>query len=190
MPLGLAILALFAVEFLAITTSLQVGLIPAIIISIVVYFIAQDREKILHAKLDNPPIENYDLPLPQAYATIKMTLKTFRDLDRKWNIVHDEKHNYSIMAISEWRDNSWRDHRNLVPDGSLFRQIILQVVLQRNNNTVLTEISMNWKIHSPLTRMDCNELQQQTTEAIRFALKDIESNRTNFATDYESTDEV
>jgi len=177
MPLGVAILTFFGVEFLVALTiqNLETGFFPAIIIAAVSYWVAADTEQKLHTSLDRPAIETYDLPVTRAYAVIKKVLKTFRYGERGWRMPHDEKNSYSITAISEWKDYSMKDYKIVAPEGYLFRQVILQIALRRNSQTKLTELGMKWTIESPIGRGECNELQTYTTNAIRKALKEIES---------------
>ena len=188
MPLGVAILTFFGVELLVALTiqNLEVGFFPAVIIAGISYWMIAQREQTTHESLDSPAIETYDLPVTQAYAIVKKTLKNFSYGDREWKIPYDEKSSYSLTAISKWKDYSFKDNKIVVPEGYLSRKVILQVALRRNSKTKLTELGMKWTIESAMGRGECNELQAYTTEAIREALKEVESGRRKF-TDWENS---
>ncbi len=183
MPLGIAILTFFGFEFLVALTiqNLETGFFPAIVSAGIVYWLAANKEQKIHELLDSPSIETYDLPVGQAYAVIKKTLRTFSHKERDWKIIHDEKSNYSITAKSQWRDHSMKDHKIVAPDGYLTRQMILQIALRRNSQTRLAELGMKWTMVSPLGRAECDEFQAYTTAAIRSALKDLASGEVKFA---------
>src|ERR1700677_5313348 len=108
MPLGLAILSFFGIEFLALIAirSLEVGFVPAIIGAIAVYFFAAKREATQNERTDNPPIEQFKLPAPNAYAIIKRVLRNFRYGERAWQITDDLRDTYEITYISKWKDRS------------------------------------------------------------------------------------
>ena len=176
MPLGIAILTFFGFEFLVALTikNLEIGFFPAIITAGFCHWVSAEKEQRLHAFLDNPAIVTFDIPITRAYASIKRVLKTFNFGERSWRLLHDERNNYSITAICQWKDYSMKDHKILVPDGYLFRQVILQVALRRNGETKLTEVGMRWTIESPMGRGECNELQAYTTVAVKKALRHLE----------------
>jgi hypothetical protein len=181
MPLGWAILSFFGIWFLTLITigNLETGFFPAIAGAIAVYLFAARKEATLSDQADNPPNQSFRLPMPHAYAIIKDVLKHFRYGKRRWTI-DDKRDSYEINAISEWEDRSWKEHRILVPDGSLLRQVKLQIALRRNSQTELTELAMNWTIESPLNRNECNKLQGFTTQAILRALREAETKGTDF----------
>jgi hypothetical protein len=174
MALGIAILSFFGFEFLVALTiqNLETGFLPAIIVAGIVYCLVANQEQKIHRMLDNPAIESYDLPIGQAYAITKRVLKTFHYGKRRWRIEHLEKSTYSLAAVSEWQDYSWKENKILVPDGYLERKVILQIAFRRSYQTRLTELGMRWNVDSPLGRGECNELQSYTTGAIRKALMD------------------
>ncbi len=173
MPLGLAILTFFAAEFLVALTiqNLETGFFPSVFAGVLAYWFTASREQKIKLLLDHPALESYDMPIKDAYATVKKVLKTFHYGKRRWRLEHLEKSTYSMAAVSEWQDHSWKDHKILVPDGCLERKIILQLAFRRNCETKLTELGMKWHIDSPLGRAECNDVQAYTTDAIRTALK-------------------
>ena len=177
MPLGIAILTFFGFEFLIALTiqNLEIGFFPAIITACFCYWISSKKEQNLHAFLDNPAITTFDIPVTRAYAIIKRVLKTFNFGEHSWRLQHDERNNYSITAICQWKDYSMKDHKLLVLDGYLFRQVVLQIALRRNGETKLTELGMRWTIESPMGRGECNALQAYTTIAVKKALRDVET---------------
>lgn len=181
MPLGWAILSFFGIWLMTpiITGNGEAGFFPGIAVAIAVYFLAARTEATLNNQADNPPNQMFKLPLQHVYAIVKDVLKDFRYGKRRWT-VNDKRYSYEIKALCEWEDHSWKAYPILAPEGFLLRQVALQIALSRNSKTELTELAMNWTIHSPISRNECNKLRDFTSHAILSALREAEAKGTDF----------
>lgn len=124
---------------------------------------------------DKPQMCIYRMPAPQAYSLIKEILRTFRWGKRKWFIQNANDNTLSIRAISEWDDYSFKEYKFLAPEGSLSRQVILEISSTVGSKPELANVELSWNIHSPLIRSECNGLQDFTKEAIKQVLEDSQS---------------
>ncbi len=188
MPLGIAILTFFALEGVIISQpGIQLGhLLLGLIGSGIVYFATCFIEKTANTEKDNPPNVVYELPLPQAFALMLSTIKTFRAGERRWIISEIDRNHYSITAFAEWHDKSWRKYNRYLFDEPLFRQIKLRLFMRRKGYR-LVEIAMIWSVISPLTRCECNAVQSYTTQVIQDALRRAEITR---ATKYKTVNKA
>lgn len=179
MPLGLCILTFLGLEgfLLYFSGNLTINLSLGLFSSAIIYLLATLYESQKNAKQDHPANIFYELPAPEVFSIVLSSLKTFRMGERRWNISEVDRNNYSIIAFSEWHDRSWREYKYLVPDELTFRQIKLQLAI-RQQKLRQTELRIIWSVVSPLTRAECNALQDCTSGSIHNALRNAEVNRT------------
>ena len=148
------------------------GIIGSGAVYLSIYFLENEA----NTKRDNPSNLVFELPAPQIFSIILSTLKTFRAGERRWVISEIDRNHYSIIAFSEWRDHSWRKYNHFLIGEPLFRQLKLQLFMQRKGYR-LTELAIIWSVKSPLTRSECNALQNCTSQTIQDTLRRAETER-------------
>ncbi len=178
MPLGIAILTFLGIEsiLLSYPGTLAGDLLLGLIGSGAAYLSIYVFEKGSNVEKDNPSNAVYELPPAQVFSLILSTLKSFRVGQRRWVISEIDRNHYSITAFSEWHDHSLRKYNRYLFDEPLFRQIKLQLFMRRQAYC-FTELAMLWSVQSPLTRSECNAVQDSTAQAIKAVLERAEQQR-------------
>lgn len=162
--LALAILTFFIVEWIYLATiyNLEAGFLPAIGAGIVVAVITTVALTYLDNKKDNPPPDHYLLSRAQVLGVIKRVLKTYHFGYQKWRINYDDKNTGELQASIHFVDDSYRDHKWLVPSGRIDKTIVLYVQITSAPDRLIA-VQLSFDVDSPLSRADANRIINEVT---------------------------
>ena len=188
-PLDAVLLSFFGTEgvFVFLGGDPIAGFIPACMVASWAFCVAEKHERKLNEERDNPPIQSYDLPAPQAFSVVKKILQTFRHEERRWNLPYIDRSAYSLTAISEWRNKKESD-----PDSerSGFKQVTLELTIRRDQLDSRAALQLRWSIFSYGDRTECEVLRSLTAFSLMIALREAEAKHIAVSTLYdEETDE-
>lgn len=173
-PLNAVLLSFIGAEgiFMLLGGDPIAGFIPACLIGVWAFGIANKHERKVTEEKDNPPAQTYELPAPQAFSVAKKVFQTFRHEDRRWNLPYTERSTYSFTAISEWRN---KKESNPDSERSGFKQVILELVIRREQSSSRVEVQLHWSVVSHGDRLECEVLRSLTTFSLMVALREAEA---------------
>jgi hypothetical protein len=171
-PAIFALVAFCAVQIICAALNFGDGFMLSIIAAGAVFVMSYRQRALMELDRDKPELLTYRMPIHQAYSLTKEVLRTFRWGRRRWQITNANDTALSINAVSEWDDHSFKGNKLVAPEGTLFRQIILDVHVMPGSTPELANVELSWQVTSPVTRSECNSLQDYTKGAIKQVLED------------------
>ena len=176
---GIALGALICVEVaygLSIN-NLEASFPAAVAIAAVTWIVAYLHEAARNGRLENPLPEPYRLRFGKTYGTVKEVLATCYDQPDGWKIAFDrsDKGFGRLEAYIVVRDDSWREHKILVPQRTISKRVNVDIGVTPGKGGSTT-VDMNFRVDCPFpaTRGDLNQIIEHTTQEIKAALEHAE----------------